>query len=822
MIRKIGLPLCIGILILSFLTGCGAVTRDGQTRLLENPNTFLSSENSYGQTFTADRSGLNGVNIFLAPGSGQSTGNIILHLQKSPDSYEILNSSLDISQITHPGYYRFNFPAQSDSYMMDYYFELEFVGQGSVLLGSGNGSSYINGSLYLNGKPLDLQIGFQQVFNPFQSIAGMVWLILKWFLGIMLTGLVFLLPGWALLHGLLEDWQGLSWGEKAGLAAGVGLALIPLVLLWIYVTGIALGSLTVWIMLIVSILFLVWKNLSAIKQIPSKLNRLTWNRFNWTSAALIFTLVVIVLIRVWIIQGIDYPMWGDSYQHTMIAQLILDHGGLFKSWEPYVPYSSLTVQYGFSASVAFYSWLSSVASPQSTIWVGQIINAIAILTIFPLMLRMTKKNYWAGIAALIIAGLFMPMPMMYVNWGRYAQLAGQAILPIAIWLCWEAFSQPGIRWKKIILVGVTLTGMLLTYYRMFFYFATFFLAWLLLWGIVELRLDMKKWKPILLNAGLIIILTVLLTVPWLFFVQGSTLALSVEAGIKSGSPLSAIMSDYALWKDTSDYVPVFIQILCAVSLIWSLIRKNWMMAGIVLWVALLSAVKAGQMINLPGAVMMQSFAVLIYLYIPASLMSGWLLGEIANSIRTASPRRGELVLCAVVVFVCMLGFYRQRHAGEPQTYAYVTRPDIRASEWIKSNLPIEAKFLVEGYRINNGESAVGGDGGWWLPISAQRANTMPPQYALLAESSQPREYSQQVVDLIAALEVDPLNSPKGISAICQMGATHVYIGQGQGLVGFGVRALFNREQLIQSDDFQEIYHQDRVSIFSITPSACKN
>jgi hypothetical protein len=116
---------------------------------------------------------------------------------------------------------------------------------------------------------------------------------------------------------------------------------------------------------------------------------------------------------------------------------------------------------------------------------------------------------------------------------------------------------------------------------------------------------------------------------------------------------------------------------------------------------------------------------------------------------------------------------------------------------------------------------VGGDGGWWLPLLSSRRNTMPPQYAL-NETSQPKDYTRKVVDLVTVLETNKPDSPSGLSAICQMGVSYVYIGQRQGLVGFAVKQLFNRDLFLMSDKFIEIYRQDRVSILSIKPGACQS
>jgi hypothetical protein len=112
-------------------------------------------------------------------------------------------------------------------------------------------------------------------------------------------------------------------------------------------------------------------------------------------------------------------------QHTVIAQLMVDNGGLFDSWEPYAPYRSLTVHFGFSSFAALLSWFTSMDSVRATLLMGQLISGLAVITLYPLAMRLTNGNRWAALGAVLVAGLLSPMPAYYVNWGRYAQLAGQ-------------------------------------------------------------------------------------------------------------------------------------------------------------------------------------------------------------------------------------------------------------------------------------------------------------------------------------------------------------------------------------------------------------
>ncbi len=809
------------LIIFAFLlSGCAGVVGQGQYQLAQNFQPDISPTSQVGQTFTSRNAGLSGLQIYMAPeASDPPSGNIVLHLKENAQAEDILYAILAAPSIDHPGYYRFDFMAQTDSYQKNYYLLLEMQGSGSIRVGTASGDTYLDGALYLNGIPQDAQLTFQQVYAPAGLALGMAQQGLDWLWKLLLACLVFVIPGWALLSGLWAGWPGLDWMEKLGLAAGVSLGAIPVVFLFTDLVGLHLGPLYAWLPAGVGLVYLAWKNRSLLHmgaRLPA------FKKVDWASASLLIAALFVVGVRLWVVRGIDFPLFGDAYQHTMITQLMLDQNGLFRSWAPYVPYTSLTVQYGFPAAAAVFAWVSGLGAAASTVWVGQVQNALAVLALYPLALRLSQGRRWAGIVTILLGGLFIPMPMMYVNWGRFAQLGGQVILPAAIWLTWDALAGQRLDLKKMGLVGLTLAGMLLTYYRMLFYFGTFFIAWFLLWALPEWRLNFKKWRTFLLSVAAIVAVSLALLLPWLVRVKGSTLATGIENGLTAAaSPLQGILLDYASWKEVGNYVTPVILGLAALAAVWGLVRRNWMVAGIALWAGLLAAVRAGQLIHLPGANMMQSFAVLIFLYAPASLLVGWLLGEAAEWLGRHLGRTGAALLTLLVIGCSAWGAYGFRNMANPAGFGLVTRPDVRAAEWIRQNTDPGATFLVEGFRIYDGRSAVGSDAGWWLPLLANRKNSMPPQYALLNEAPRPADYSQKVVNLVAALEKNPPTTPIALAALCQMGITHVYIGQEQGLIGINAVQLFNREQFLNNDQFTEIYHQDRVSIFSLNSQACQ-
>jgi len=238
-----------------------------------------------------------------------------------------------------------------------------------------------------------------------------------------------------------------------------------------------------------------------------------------------------------------------------------------------------------------------------------------------------------------------------------------------------------------------------------------------------------------------------------------------------------------------------------------------------LWVVMLALWVAGRLVGLPAANMMQNFAVVIGLYIPASLLIGWLVGTVAEWVERAEGGARRWIWGVLVLSLIVAGTAGHARIVRPQ-FVLVTRPDLRAAIWIQENTAPDARFLVEGFRIYGGRSAVGSDAGWWIPLLAGRENTMPPQYALVNEVPEEESYSQEVVELIARLEEVSLASPEGVRLLCEWGITHVYVGQRQGEVGLGAIQLYSPQDLAEVLLFDEVYRQDRVFIFALHPQAC--
>jgi len=372
-------------------------------------------------------------------------------------------------------------------------------------------------------------------------------------------------------------------------------------------------------------------------------------------------------------------------------------------------------------------------------------------------------------------------------------------------------------WAGLFLAGMVLSGMLLSYYRMPFFYATFIIVLLLFWGVPKWRFNWRIWGHNLLRLFVIGVIGVVLFIPWGVNLIGGNLANAVEAGVTVGTPATLVASRLKILRNVTDYVPIFSWMAAVIAIIYALLRKNWIAAALPVWFALLIGYMAGAGFKLPFANMLDGFAIMIAVYIPLALLIGWLLGEIISRFEKSKNQWILPILSLLIILISAWYGWQQRLLLDLPKHTLVTSPDLRAMAWIEEQTPEEAFFLVQGFEYR--QTAAGSDAGWWMPLLAERGNMLPPQYAQFNEIPRPPDFTQRVVDLITLLQENAITDPISITRLCEWGITHIYNGQQQGKAGRS--SLYSTAELKTKPDlFTQIYHQDRVSIFTLNPAAC--
>ena len=826
--RKLSLFTRLAPILLLLAAACSPQVKLEQAAVAASQR--LSSGHSLGQTFTAYYAGLQGIALHLSPGSVK-TGQIILHLRSGPAAQQDLASaSLPVEAVTAPGYYRFNFAMQAGSAFKDYYLQIELQApSGDLRVGSGPADSYLDGAMYQDGQALDSQAAFRLAFDSRAMLMELFTEGLKWLMMLVAAVFLFILPGWACLDWLWPAWGGYRWTEKAALAAGASLALYPLLILWTNTIGLRLGALYAWLPPLAGILILGGRRLlrrrrasrkPSLEVVPPSTEQPSEHKpptptILLADLTLLGTLALVAGTRFWAVRRLAAPLWGDSYQHTMIAQLLVDNGGVFNSWAPYAPLQSFTYHFGFQSAVAVFHWLSGLTVPLATVWTGQILNLLAVFAVLPLATRL-GKNPWAGVAAVALAGLISPMPMAYTNWGRYTQLAGQVILPGVMLIGWEALERIRLDWKEIALGGVMLTGLALTHYRIVI-FAVLFLIVLFLFALRQ-----KPLKNSVLWLAGIGLVSLLVFLPWFFnLFGGRLLQVFVHNVATPAGQISNFQIEYNAIGNLFDFLPAWVWLSLPVVAGWGLWRRDHGIATISLWWLGVFLVANPQWLKLPGAGNIGTFTVEIASYIPAAMILGAGFGWLVNALPVASKRirLGNVLEPALLALVLLAGGAwgaRQRlNTVDIRQFSLLTRPDLRAFEWIRANTAKDSGFLVNSFLAFNDSLNVGSDGGWWLPLLTQRkSSTLPINYG--TESGPQPDFRLWINALPLAIQQDGIDSQAVKYMLDERGLNYVYLGQKQGSVN-SPGPLLDLQALLNDPQFQAVYHQDRVWIFAYRP-----
>ena len=311
---------------------------------------------------------------------------------------------------------------------------------------------------------------------------------------------------------------------------------------------------------------------------------------------------LVFAVRLLVVRTLDAPMWGDSYHHTMIAQLMVDHGGLFDSWEPYAALQTFTNHFGFHAVVAAFSWLSGFETVQAVIWVGQVLNGLAVVALYPLAVRVSG-NRWAGVGAVLIAGLLSSMPMFYVNWGRYTQLAGQAILPAAVLVTWSLLEALRRDWQLIVLGWIAVGGLALTHYRVLIFYVVFVLAWMLL------ALRLATWRRLLAQVIWVGIGAAMLFFPWFAHAFAGRIMRNFALQLTTApKQLSSFARQYNAIGDLKLYLAPIGWLLLVVAVAAGLWRRRRGVLLMSLWWFLLLIATNPDWLRLPGSGAISNFA----------------------------------------------------------------------------------------------------------------------------------------------------------------------------------------------------------------------
>jgi hypothetical protein len=800
------------------LAGCGGPLVEAGQPSTSNGTLRLNADTSIGQSFMAYQGGVQGIEFRIATPAGLApAGTIAFQLRSTPASAEILaEGSLDASQISGSAL-RIDFPPQSYARMRDYFVSLQFNGSGGYDMLAGPAVSYLNGAAYQNGQPQEAQLAFRLFHDPVRAIAGLAELFGQWLLLGAAAASLLILPGTALLL-LLPATSRASAGriDLLFLAPSLSLGIYPVLIVLTGLAGLRFGALYAWLPMSLAAAALgsrIWKRRQALSGWIKARRRPTLQH-----VVLFGVVAMIVFSRLWAIRALEVPMWGDSYQHSVLTQLLLDRNGLFNDWAPYADMLSLTYHVGFHSISAALGWVTGMSGAQSVMWMGQFLNVAAVMALYPVAKRMAGSS-WAGVIAVALGGLVSTYPAYYVNWGRYTQLAGQVILPGLIWLIWTTVElarqedSPRGRLALVGVLGLVWAGLALSHYRVLILGLLFAAATLVSGGWL---LKLNRRSLLILAAGGI--LGALLFAPWLFHTLEGTLTNTAAQLLTT--PVAQTPDSILAYNEPSSLFQAFFPAtwaLVALAFLIGVWRRNVHVISLLIWTGLMVAATNPGWLGLPGAGIISNFALALFLYVPFCLVAAVACAEVLEFVAKRAPTTIGVAtppLAALAIAIASgVGLVARSQEVRPDSFALYLRPDARAAAWIAKNTATTARFLVDSFPAYRGDLIAGSDGGWWLPLTARRATTQPP-----LNYSQERQDNPGRIEWINALPIalraEGL-SAANIARLRDRVITHIYVGQARGQVGAPGGPMLDPTALLADPRLKLVYRQDRVLVFEI-------
>lgn len=792
--------------------------RDIVQERLQQASPPLTTEYTVGQTFISRHAGLKAIEFLVAlyrPDEKRpASARILLTLERLDDpAAPPVAVELGAAGLEHNQRLRFPFSPLADSRNVPYRLTLSSNGDHAIGLWLSAADAYASGELLDNGSivPGDLYFVTIHDYCLRDVLADVGQMVRRYGRALPALLLLLCLPGLVITLCCLPPIR-LDLGTHLGLIVAASVVTWPLLLLWTSTLGTSLAGGRIWAvvgLLLTVGLHRIWAQGGL--RIPTR-DGLPVAREgdHMPEVALIIVLVLTLAVRLLQVRELVVPAWVDSVHHTLITQMISELGAIPSSCEPYLPIDNFHYHFGFHANAAILTWLSGLPPHQAVLLLGQVFNAVAALSAYALATSWSGRR-WAGVGAATVVGCLSYMPAYYASWGRYTQLTGLLILPLAcmatIWLL-----APGRRQRGHWVIGViSVAGLVLTHYRVLVFYATFWLCYplLLLW---RERGSRSIWARLARVALVLGCLVFLVSLPWV-----GRLLLRIIPNVGS------IYGGWFVNEELDTSFPTGLLnvgwtrqllIVAGVGAVWGLVRRRGEIILIPIWVGLWLLVANLHLLGLRDIWLVHNSSVVISFWLPMGVLCGWLLGDLIDLLVKGLRRLSKhavweqlLSLGAAGSILVLAGWGSWRMVDVVNPVTVLTTPDdIRAIEWARDNLPGKAYFLIN-TRQWQGELRAGSDGGYWLPILAKRAVNLPCVLYHQGTSG----YREAVNDLARTVEeAESLDVPELRERLEQEGITHVFVG------GCGGRLM--PKELDPSPYYQLRYSLGPVRIYEFVPN----
>jgi len=817
-------PLFFLLIAIFALTGC-VTLNDPEVSQEFNADVvgLLDPNTSMGQTFTSRRPLLNGITLWLSTPSNSDSATSLTSSESIniklfhtiDDPTPIFNTNILPPQGETQSPITISIPNLENTAGESFYLQLS-TGGSHVQVHGRNEDSFPDGSAYLNGVVINADIAFRisydydsnSLVEDLKAGIQKIWLIFP-------ILLVLWLPGWLLLEfsGLRSR---LDLDEEVGLSLGISLATIPVLMLWTTILkikwtqqGVQAFALLLSAVLVIRIIYVFYIRKKTGIMVPASnpgqrlipaLRRM--KLFSTIALILILIFVVTLAIRLIMIRDLATPAWVDSVHHALITRLIMENGRYPASFLPYFDIPQTSYHPGFHSIAAIFTWLSDLPLHQSLLILGQVLNAMAVFSVY-LFTKTITGSTTAGLVSAGITGFMMPMPAYYTSWGRYTELAGLLILPAIFSILLIDNNEPRTsrRNLRLIIGGLTAAGLFLVHYRVALFFGGLLVSYFLVQAFMPREKNSQRPLQVLPSILIVALIAIIFAIPWIIPTINNTVRPFITP---SELPPVPFFQDFS-WGYLTAALGKQALVAAGIGLCWGIFRGKEFSFTLVIWILILFLVANLDALQLPGGGLVSSLSVQIILFMPISALGGFLVSEIIANWKTLIPQRFVILFTAVVGLalgtVAVKGALHLVSIINPVTI--LTRSaDIPAMDWINRNVPQGESFIINPFAWGYGAYA-GSDGGYWISSLTGRQTLPPPVlYGLGEDSAEINQLSQDILNLG--------NEPIGLSQfLIDRQIKYLYLGAKGGMI--------SPERLEASGLYLTIYQAGGVWIFMVKP-----
>ncbi|MGQ9547771.1 MAG: hypothetical protein ACUVWS_03975 [Roseiflexus sp.] len=775
---------------LALLTGCSDFVDHDQTSIAPEIVLTLKSGYTVGQSFVAQHGGLSGIEVYLLPDS-DAQGDIILHLRDSVlSTTDILTVSLSINN-NQEGYYHFAFPPLLHSHTRYLYAFLEYNGTSQIGIPTGNFESYRYGALFFDHEPQKAQAIFRLRYDPVYIVRDLLLTGGEWVKYGFASLFILFLSGYSITRRWVH--QGMDFTFTLSVSILIALALWMTFLVW-FGMFIRLEEWSARVLAGLSsslgALFL-WKD-----------RQIWWRKSFWIGHSSVYTIafwvIVLLSIALWLFVGRRYIMLpgADAYHHTLITQLFVEQGGIPSNYHPYAPLDSFSYHFGFHSISLFFCWLFGADLLDVTKNTALVLNGSIACIAGLLSERVTGSRRSAVISA-ALAGLILVSPFCLLRWSRFTQTTGMLFLAASIWVLLVEKDQKG--WFIPVLL---IPGMIFSHYRVALFGAIF----MVIMGAVKIfRGDWKYTR----NLVLIGLLSLIVSAPWVLriaWIQYDPYKLRITYPVLGHYNALDRFEGIVLSFATNQFVAYAFILLSGMIL---LLRRTYkeLESVFVIW----GIVMVGGGALFPGITGGQ-FWELITALLTLSIPVATLIGVWAHEVLDAMPGKLRLVFKGALITLLTAGIASGIYYLPNVVYTdqpYIRPGDMVTMEWIKNNIPENALFMVESLPIDWSPGwMVGVDSGYWIPLLAGRASTLPPMIYPVEWVNRSR-LSGGIEVMYKMRSEQGTGSVPASQILSEYGVTHVMVNYEHNLI---------QSAWLSDPGLEEVYRYDRGKILAVRNS----